>query len=60
MATTEIFCPTCGKKVKIKTKENRYTGFYEGEGICPNCKTPIFYEDRRSVDQEGTVEVVFH
>jgi endogenous inhibitor of DNA gyrase (YacG/DUF329 family) len=56
----EINCPECGSKVEIEIKHVPIEDIYVGKGTCPKCKTPIYYEDRRSIDQEGTVEVIFH
>ncbi len=55
-----MFCPDCGAEIKIKLERSSKYLPPSAEIVCPECGKAIFVEDRSSIDQEGTVEVVFH
>jgi len=55
------FCPFCGSKLPriIWSKSLNYLP-PTSEVTCKRCKRLVLVEDRALIDQEGTVEVIFH
>ncbi len=57
----DICCLVCGRTItgliltKIKPEDENFYGSH----VCPNCETVYVFEDRRQMEPEGTVEVVW-